>query len=130
MPNKQEIIEFQLNKTLEYEGKWNFNRNGKADEFTRQDLQEMLSQSLDQYGEQLLDEYKGVSNWRKKGIESGYWAYFKEEVLNEYKKKITEKLNSNYGEDGKPAIVILEGRDDGGITQRPALEDILKLLNG
>jgi hypothetical protein len=38
-----------------------------------------------------------ISNWRKVGIERGYWDYFKEEVIKEYlktnnKKDVTKKL--------------------------------------
>ena len=36
------------------------------------------------------EEYKGVSEWKAKGIEKGYWQYFEAEVINEVVKYIDE----------------------------------------
>ena len=49
------------------------------------------------------------------------------EAISAREKEIAETLNSRYGKDGLPSLVIIESHE-GGTTQRPALEDILSII--
>ena len=45
-------------------------------------------------------------------------------------KECIDEIKNNYSKDGQPALVIIENREcDGGMTQKPALEEIINKLN-
>lgn len=49
-------------------------------------------------------------------------------ALAQRDKELREKILSTYGKDGGPALVTIESTES-GVSQRPALSDILSLLN-
>lgn len=48
-------------------------------------------------------------------------------VLSTREKEIAEEVEKTYGKDGGPALVIIESHE-GGVTQRPALNEVLQIL--
>lgn len=53
---------------------------------------------------------------------------FISQELEAQRREITNRLNTSYGADGKPALVIIESLD-GSVEQRPALEEVINLIN-
>ena len=43
------------------------------------------------------------------------------------RQRIIKKLKNTYGKDGQPALVIIDS-DEGGITQRPGLNEVIKII--
>ena len=80
-----------------------------------------MSQKENEWEEKLLDLIDDQ--------EAGYMDFAKliREILSTREKEIAETLNSRYGKDGLPSLVIIESHE-GGTMQRPALEDILSII--